>query len=80
MILPYRHELDFPARNGEFHEMLNEEQIALIDVLNPLNIEARYPDYKNRISQSLNRAICENLLDQVKILQQWTKEKTLMTK
>jgi HEPN domain-containing protein len=44
-IPPYRHELDLLARRGGFYEMLNKEQIAFIDVLNPLNIEARYPDY-----------------------------------
>jgi len=77
---PFRHELDLLAKRGGFYDMLDEEQIAFLDVLNPLNIEARYPEYKDRISKSFNGKICENLLKQVKTLQQWTKEKILLTK
>ena len=77
---PFRHELDLLAMRGGFYETLNEEQIAFLDVLNPLNIEARYPEYKNRISKSFNGEICEDLLKQVEKLQQWTKEKILLTK
>ena len=76
---PFKHELDLLAIRGGFYDMLNEEQIAFLDILNPLNIEARYPEYRDRISSSFNREICENLLKQVKTLQQWTKEKILLT-
>lgn len=77
---PFTHELDLLAKRGGFYDTLDEKQIAFLDILNPLNIEARYPEYKNRISKSLNGEICENFLKQVKTLQQWTKEKILLTK
>ena len=77
---PFRHELDLLAIRGKFYDMLDDEQIAFLDILNPLNIEARYPEYKDRISKSFNREVCENLLKQVITLQQWTKEKILLTK
>jgi len=77
---PFKHELDLLAMRGDFYDMLDEEQIAFLDILNPLNIEARYPEYRERISQSFNGEICKNLLKQVKTLQQWTKEKILLTR
>ena len=72
---PFRHELDLLAKRGDFYDSLDEKQKAFLDVLNPLNIEARYPEYKARIFKSLNKEVCENLLKQVKLLQQWTIEK-----
>ena len=76
---PFKHELDILAKRGNFYDMLDEEQIAFLDILNPLNIEARYPEYINRVSNSFNKEICENLLEKTKTLQQWTKEKILLT-
>jgi HEPN domain-containing protein len=77
---PFRHELDLLAHRGGFYSELDNAQIAFLDVLNPLNIEARYPDYKTKIAKTLNKAVCDNLLQQVKSLQQWTKEKILLIK
>jgi HEPN domain-containing protein len=77
---PFRHELDVLAQRGGFYEALDNEQIDFLDMLNPLNIEARYPDYKAKIAQTLNKALCDNLLQRVKSLQQWTKEQILLIK
>jgi len=77
---PFRHELDLLAKRGEFYDSLDEKQKSFLDVLSPLNIEARYPEYKARISKALNKDVCKNLYNQVENLQQWTIEKISLTK
>ena len=52
-----------------------EEQLDFIDTLEPLNIEARYPSYKERLLKSQNREYCDRLLQQTKELQLWKKNK-----
>jgi hypothetical protein len=54
--------------------------IKNVDELDPLNIKARYPDYKDRLSQQLTHSVCEGILKQTKSLPQWTKETILSGK
>ena len=54
---------------------LSEEQLDFIDTLEPLNIEARYPSYKERLMKSLTKEYCIGLLSQTKELQSWIKNK-----
>lgn len=66
------------SRLGEktgLNSKFSEEQLDLIDKLEPLNIEARYPSYKERLMKSLNEEYCIWLLNQTKELQQWIKNK-----
>jgi HEPN domain-containing protein len=77
---PHTHKLASLAQRSGFFELLSEEQIAFIDEIDPLNIEARYPGYKNEISKLLTRQVCMELLEQVKTLQQWIKETILLPK
>ncbi|MDR1865882.1 MAG: hypothetical protein LBR08_09975, partial [Bacteroidales bacterium] len=58
-----------------FWELLADEQKKLVDSIEPFNIEARYPDYKNSIAKMLTRRKSLELMEQTKILQQWIKEK-----
>jgi HEPN domain-containing protein len=76
-IPPFIHDLERLAKKSELYGMLNKEQIMLIKELNPLNIEARYPDYKKQLAKDLTRDKTQSILKQAKELQQWTKEKTL---
>ena len=39
-------------------EKMTDEQSVFIEKLNPLNIEARYPDYKKRIAATLTNEYC----------------------
>lgn len=54
---------------------LSEEQLTFIDALEPLNIEARYPTYKEQIIALLNADYCNNLLEGTKQFQLWIKKK-----
>jgi HEPN domain-containing protein len=77
---PFKHKLDYIAQQGNFYEMLSEEQQDFIDELNPFNIEARYPEYKSELMKNLTHPICAELVEQTKNLQQWIKGMILSTK
>ena len=51
------HSLSRLERNG-IDKQLSEEQLDFIDKLEPLNIEARYPSYKERLMKSNQRILC----------------------
>lgn len=72
---PYTHNLTRLAEKTELIQLLNENQLDLIDSLEPLNIEARYPSYKERLLKSLTKKRCEELISQTQELQQWIKQK-----
>ena len=72
---PYTHNLTRLAEKTGLIQYLNETQLDLIDSLEPLNIEARYPSYKERLLKSLTKKRCEELISQTQELQQWIKQK-----
>lgn len=67
------HSLSRLAERTGLDKQLSEEQLDFIDKLEPLNIEARYPSYKERLMKSLNTIL--ELLSQTKELQLWIKNK-----
>ncbi|WP_455635703.1 HEPN domain-containing protein [Parabacteroides sp.] len=69
------HSLSRLAEKTGLSQELSEEQLDFIDKLEPLNIEARYPSYKERLMKSLTNDYCTVLLEQTKDLQQWIKNK-----
>ena len=72
-IPPYSLSLSLLAKKTDLFEELNEVQIDFIDHLEPLNIEARYPSYKEKLLQSLTPTKCEELIAGTKVLQEWIK-------
>jgi HEPN domain-containing protein len=77
---PFTHDLEYIALKGGFYEILSEEQKDFIVELNPLNVEARYAEYKEEISRRLTPAKCAGLLEQTAKILQWTKETILSVK
>ena len=77
---PFTHDLEYIAIKSGFYEKLSEKQQDFILELNPLNIEARYSEYKDAISKRLTTTKCLKLIEQTKNLQQWTKETILLIK
>ena len=69
------HSLSRLAEKTGIDQDLSEEQLDFIDRLEPLNIEARYPSYKERLMKSLSKEYCQQLLKETKELQQWIKNK-----
>jgi len=72
---PYSHSLSYLAKIGDFYESFTEDQKDFIDQIEPLNIEARYPSYKERLLKSLTEEKCIEILKKTKDLQRWIKEK-----
>jgi HEPN domain-containing protein len=77
---PYIHDLPRLAKLADFYDLFSEEQKLFLNTINSLNIEARYPDYKERIAKTLTDERCKQIFEQTKLLQQWTKEKILLEK
>ena len=69
------HSLSRLAEKTELDKIMSEEQLDFIDCLEPLNIEARYPSYKERLFRSLTKEYCVDLLKQTKELQLWIKSR-----
>ena len=70
---PKIHSLSVIAQKADFLNLLNSNFKELINTLEPLNVEARYPSYKDKMLKSLNEQICINLITQTKDLQSWIK-------
>ncbi len=67
------HLLKLAERAGLFAIMSPEQQV-IIKRLNPMNIEARYPEYKDIIAADLNANICCELLKETEELLCWIKQ------
>ena len=77
---PFIHDLMLLANKAGIFEMLNDGQMDFIERLSPLNIKARYPDYKRELAKEMSETVCKNLLIETKEMQQWTKENILLIK
>ena len=69
------HHLSRLAAKSGLIDALSEEQMDFIDSLEPLNIEARYPSYKELLIRILTPEYCKELLDKTKALQLWIKDR-----
>ena len=70
---PYSHNLINLAQSCGLGQLLSDEQKAFIGEMMPLNIEARYPSYKQAIGESLTEQRCKELFDKTKEVQLWVK-------
>ena len=55
-------------------DTLTSEQKTLLDELHPLNIEARYSSYKDKIAEILNQEYCKRLIERTEAFLTWTKQ------
>jgi len=70
---PYTHNLLNLVQSTTLAQMLTNEQRQFVQQIMPLNIEARYPDYKERLLQWLTPERCAELLTQTEQFQLWIK-------
>ena len=68
---PKIHNLIKLAEMGDVIRLMSNIQIDLLAGLNPLQIEARYPSYKQAVKSTLTQNRCENLLCQAEEVIQW---------
>ena len=69
------HSLSRLAERSGLDKEMTEQQADFIDKLEPLNIEARYPSYKERLLRSLTAEFCEELIKQTDELRQWIRNR-----
>ena len=72
---PFTHGLARLAEKSGIFSDFSPTQIETIEILEPLNIEARYPTYKEELMKALDHAKCETILSQTKELKQWIEQK-----
>ena len=74
LTVPKIHNLIRLAELGGILDILTEEQLDLLTILNPLQIEARYPVYKQQIELILTHDQCNTILRQTKELVAWIEQ------
>jgi HEPN domain-containing protein len=72
---PFKHDLKYLSQETGLSKQLSGDQISLIEKLNPLNIETRYPDYQNKIARDLTDEKVGMIFNQTKEFVQWIKQK-----
>lgn len=72
---PRTHNLTLLAQKLGVFDDLNEEQLELLDLLEPLNIQARYPTNKEHLMRSLSGEKCQEILNKTRGMMEWIKMK-----
>lgn len=74
-IPPYIHNLLRLAKLSDMYSDMSEDQKDMLDMLQPLNIEARYPGHKQKVLNSLTVDKCKLLITATEELYIWIKQK-----
>ena len=72
---PFSHSLSFLAKQSDIYKSFSEEQKDFIDLLEPMNIEARYPTHKKQLMESLTGKRCTEILNNAQELLKWIMKK-----
>lgn len=70
---PYTHRLDKLIELTEWDKSFSQDKYGLIDELNPLNIQARYPSYKNAIYKLIGKGKAKDIFSKTGDLILWLK-------
>ncbi|KAB2951923.1 HEPN domain-containing protein [Heliorestis acidaminivorans] len=63
------------AKKLGIYECFDDQQKDIIDLLEPLNIEARYPTAKDKLLKSLSKERCKKIIEETEGLFQWIRAK-----
>lgn len=72
---PYIHNLTILSKKSNIYQRFTEDQKDIIDTLEPLNIQARYPTIKDNLLKSLTKDKCKIIIDETENLFKWIKAK-----
>jgi HEPN domain-containing protein len=72
---PYTHNLLTLARRSNLFDQFSESQVEFINELVPLNVDSRYPEYKEKIWKTLTTEKCKTVLNKSNELLLWIKRK-----
>ena len=73
-IPPKTHNLVVLAEKAQIHIKMDSGQQSILLLLNPLNIEGRYPEYKSSIASSLTQETCKKIFKETEALLCWIKK------
>jgi len=62
------------AQQGGVYDIMDEKQKDLLDTLDPLNIAARYPEQKAKLSAVLTPERCKGILSETEDILCWIKK------
>ena len=54
---------------------LNDVQRRFVEIMSPMYIAARYPEYKSQVARMLNQQGSASIIEQTKELKQWIRQK-----
>ena len=74
---PYVHNILLLSQETGIYEYYSDNYKDQIDILTPLNIEARYPKYREKLLRALNYQRCKSILYTTREMFQWIKERSL---
>jgi len=72
---PYTHSLAFLSEKSGILNEYNEQQNNFITIMEPMNIEARYPSYKHKLLKDLDKEKSQDILNNTKEMVAWVKTK-----
>ncbi|MDR1735360.1 MAG: HEPN domain-containing protein [Oscillospiraceae bacterium] len=72
---PKTHDLSKLAIAAGLIDVMSEEQIKFLEYLNPLNIEARYPEFRQRLLSVLSVERCRRIMAETEDLLCWIKNR-----
>jgi HEPN domain-containing protein len=70
---PHTHNLTYLAQQTGVYDTMSENPKSTLDILEPLNVEARYPTQKEKLMKTLNQERCEDIFKKAEGLYQWIK-------
>jgi HEPN domain-containing protein len=74
---PYTHNLLKLAKVTDIFMSMDEGQKEIMRILEPLNIDSRYPRVKAALNSSLTLERCQTIIQQTEGLFQWIKQQLL---
>ena len=63
------------AKKSELMSDIPENYLDLLDELEPLNIEARYPSHKEKLLKKLDKNKCEEIIKKTEEIHSWIKSR-----
>ncbi len=72
---PYIHNPKRIAEACGLYAQMTETQKSFLDTIAPLNIEARYPSYKEQLAEALTPEYCAEIIENTKNLLLWIKSR-----
>ena len=72
---PFTHDLTILAKKSGLFDLMSVPHREFLDVLQPMNIEARYPTHKEKVFASLTPERCSDLLVKTEEVYEWIKQR-----